>query len=148
MSVEEGDALPRAEFAFPGPLRDELVASILAGTKTATAALLAEYEREGEPLPKVGDRAVVVDSESQPVAVIETTEVRVIRASEVDQQFAIDEGEGFASVADWRAAHERFWHGEEMRAALGDPAVEVTDDTPIVAERFRLVATLPAALER
>jgi uncharacterized protein YhfF len=82
------------------------------------------------------------------VAVIETTEVRVIRASAVDQQFAIDEGEGFASVADWRAAHERFWHGEEMRAALGDPAVEVTDDTPIVAERFRLVATLPAALER
>jgi hypothetical protein len=74
-------ALHRAEFAFPGPLRDELVASILAGTKTATAGLLREYELEGESLPKVGDLAVVVDSENRPIAVIETTEVRVIRAA-------------------------------------------------------------------
>jgi len=136
------DALPHAEFTFPGPLRDELVASILAGTKTATAALLAEYEREGERLPEVGDLAVVVDSENRPVAVIETTEVRVIPAGDVDLQLAIDEGEGFESVADWRAAHERFWHGAEMRAALGDPPIEVTDDTLVVAERFRLVERL------
>ena len=136
------DALPYAEFAFPGPLRDKLVASILAGTKTATAALLAEYEREGERLPEVGDLAVVVDSENRPVAVIETTGVRVLRAGDVDLQFAIDEGEGFESVADWRAGHERFWHGAEMRAALGDPPFDVTDDTLVVAERFRLVERL------
>jgi uncharacterized protein YhfF len=142
--VSDGDltALPRAQFAFPGPLRDELVASILAGTKTATAGLLREYELEGESLPKVGDLAVVVDSEDRPLAVIETTEVRVIRAGDVDLQFAVDEGEGFASVADWRAAHERFWQGGKMREALGDPAFEVTDDTPVVAERFRLVERL------
>ena len=140
--VSHLDALPHAEFAFPGALRDELVASILAGTKTATAALLAEYEREGERLPEVGDLAVVVDSANRPVAVIETTEVRVIPAGDVDLQFAIDEGEGFESVADWRAAHERFWQGAEMRAALGDPPIDVTDDTLVVAERFRLVERL------
>jgi uncharacterized protein YhfF len=134
--------LPKAEFAFPGPLRDALVASILAGTKTATAGLLAEYEREGEPLPEVGERSVVVDSAERPVAVIELTEVRVVRVADVDLQFAIDEGEGFASVAEWRAAHERFWHSPEMRAALGEPEVAVTDDTQIVAERFRLLAVL------
>jgi hypothetical protein len=43
--------LPIAEFAFPGPLRDQLVAAILAGEKTTTTGLVAEYEREGEPLP-------------------------------------------------------------------------------------------------
>jgi uncharacterized protein YhfF len=134
--------LPKSEFAFPGPLRDALVASILAGTKTATAGLLVEYEREDEPLPEVGARSVVVDSEERPVAVIEVTEIRVVRVADVDLQFAIDEGEGFASVGDWRAAHERFWHSSEMRAALGEPEVTVTDDTRIVAERFRLVATL------
>lgn len=42
--------LPIAEFGFPGPLRDKLVAAILAGIKTTTTALAAEYEREGEPL--------------------------------------------------------------------------------------------------
>ena len=131
-----------AEFAFPGPLRDELVAAILRGDKTATAGLLAEFEREGEPLPRVGERALVIDSEKRPAAVIETTDVRVVRAADVDLQFAIDEGEGFTSVADWRAAHEAFWHGEEMRAALGEPRVDVTDETLVVAERFRLVEVL------
>jgi len=135
-------ALPKAEFAFPGPLREKLVASILDGTKTATAGLLREYEHEGEPLPKIGDRAVVIDSENRPLAVIETTEVEVIRADEVELQFALDEGEGFTSVADWRAAHERFWQGADMRAALDDPGFEVTDETQIVAERFRLVERL------
>lgn len=144
MTSDDLTRLPKAEFAFPSPLRDALVASILAGTKTATAGLLVEYEREGEPLPKVGDRAVVVDSGGRPVALIETTQVRVVRVSDVDLQFAIDEGEGFESVADWRAAHERFWSSEEMREALGEPPVEVTDDTQIVAERFRLVERLPA----
>jgi uncharacterized protein YhfF len=134
--------LPNAEFAFPGPLRDKLVASILAGTKTATSGLLAQYERDGEPLPEVGDRSVVVDSDERPVAVIEVTEVRVVRVADVDLQFAVDEGEGFASVAEWRAAHERFWRSPELRAALGEPDVAVTDDTPVVAERFRLVETL------
>lgn len=101
-----------------------------------------EYEHEDEPLPKIGDRAAVVDSENRPLTVIETTEVRVIRAGDVDLEFALDEGEGFTSVADWRAAHERFWQGPEMRAALDGPGFEVTDETPIVAERFRLVERL------
>jgi uncharacterized protein YhfF len=131
--------LPVAEFAFPGRLRDVLVAAILTGEKTATTALLVEYERDGDPLPEVGDRAAVVDSTGLPVAVIETTEVRVIRAGDVDLRFAIDEGEGFASVAAWRVAHEEFWHGPEMREILGEPVVRVTDDTLVVAERFELV---------
>ncbi len=59
MSREE---LPVAEFAFPGPLRDQLVAAILSGGKTTTTGLLADYEREGEPLPRPGLRQAVVDS--------------------------------------------------------------------------------------
>jgi len=142
MSYGDLTDLSIAEFAFPGPLRNELVAAILVGEKTGTSALLAEYERDSEPLPKAGDRAVVIDSEERPVAVIETIEVRIIRVDEVDLQFALDEGEGFTSVADWRAAHEGFWHSKEMRAALGEPEISVTDDTMIVAERFRLVERL------
>jgi len=142
MSPGDVTGLSVAEFVFPGSLRDKLVAAILAGEKTATAGLLAEYGREPEPLPEVGDRAVVVDSEQRPVAVIETTEVKIICAADVDLQFALDEGEGFSSVADWRAAHERFWHSSEMRAVLGEPEFSVTDETLIVAERFRVVERL------
>ena len=56
------DDLPVAEFAFPGPLRDQLVAAILAGANTTTTGLVADYEQENEPLPGPGLRQVVVDS--------------------------------------------------------------------------------------
>ena len=131
--------LPRAEFAFPGPLRDALVAAILDGTKTSTSALVLEYEREGDPLPQPGERSVVVDSAEQPVAVIETTEVRIVPLGEIDLAHAVDEGEGFTTVAQWRAGHEEFWHGTDYRGWLGDPGFMVTDDTLVLAERFRLV---------
>jgi len=45
-----------------------------------------------------------------------------------DRAFALDEGEGFEAVADWRRAHERFWADQE-----------IGDDTLIVAERFRVL---------
>jgi uncharacterized protein YhfF len=63
---------------------------------------------------------------------------------DVDLQFAIDEGEGFESVAAWRDAHEDFWNGylDEIRAGIGDPAFALTDDTLVVCERFRLVERL------
>lgn len=133
------DEFPRMEFAFPGPLRDRLVTAILSGAKTATTGLVLEYERGNEPLPKVGQVLAVVDSADQRVAAIELTEVRVTRLADVDLQHALDEGEGDESVAEWRAGHEMFWHGAEIRAELGDPQFTVNDDTLVLAQRFRLV---------
>lgn len=130
------------ELGFAGtPLREQLVAAVLRGEKTATAGLLVDYERDGEPLPEVGERLALVDNEGGEVAVIEVTEVRVLRVGDADLQFARDEGEGFASVADWRGAHDRFWRGyvNEIRDYLRDPTWDVDDDTLFVAERFRLV---------
>ncbi|WP_406492952.1 ASCH domain-containing protein [Streptomyces sp. NBC_00846] len=128
--------------AFPGPLRDRLVAAVLAGAKVSTTGLLAEYEAEREELPPVGERSALIDSDGRELAVLEVTEVRVLRLGDVDLQHAIDEGEGDRSVAEWRAGHEKFWHGKEMREALGDPEFTVDDDTMVVAERFRVVELL------
>jgi uncharacterized protein YhfF len=128
-----------AEFGFPGPLRDLLVAAILAGEKTTTSGLVVDYEHENEPLPGPGERQVVIDSAGRPVAVIETTAVRVIRLADVDLSHALGEGEGYTSVAEWRAGHEEFWHSAEMREALENPDFTVGDDTLVVAQEFRLV---------
>ena len=140
------DALPKAEFGFPRTdLRRQLVDAILRGEKTSTSGLLGDYERDGQPIPEVGQRFVVIDENDAEVGVIETTEVRVITIGEVDLPFAIEEGEGFASVAEWREAHERFWlsYADETRARLSDPGWLPTDETPIVCERFRLVEPRP-----
>lgn len=131
--------LPVAEFAFPGPLRDQLVAAIVAGGKTTTSGLVADYDHEGEPLPHPGLRQMVVDSSGNPVVAIETTAVRVIRLADVDLTHALGEGEGYKSVAEWRAGHERFWHSADMRGAMDDPEFTVDDDTLVVAQTFRLI---------
>jgi uncharacterized protein YhfF len=134
--------LPLAEFAFPGPLRDQLVAAILDGSKTSTTSLLLEYEREAGPLPAVGDRSVLVDSSERPLAVLEVTGVRLASLADVDLAHVVDEGEGHRTLAEWRAAHENFWHGDQMRAELADPGFTVDDTTVAVLERFRLVSRL------
>ena len=133
------DDLPLAEVAFPGPLRDQLVAAILSGDKTTTSGLVVDYEHEDDPLPLPGLRQQVVDSAGNPVAVIETAAVRVVRLADVDLAHALGEGEGYRSVAEWRAGHERFWHSAEMREAMSDPEFTVDDDTLVVAQTFRLV---------
>ena len=125
--------LPPLELGYSRTnLRRTLVESVLRGDKTATAGLAADHApNTTDPLPQSGDRWLLLDFDDQPVAVVETTEVRVLPAGQVDLKFARDEGEGFESVADWRAAHERFWADQQ-----------ITDETPIVAERFKLIERL------
>ena len=131
-----------AEFGFPRTdLRRRLVEAILRGEKTSTSGLLSDFERDGDALPEVGERFALIDHENRMVGVIETTEIQITTIGEVDLAFALEEGEGFTSVADWREAHEHFWmsYAAETRAWLGDPAWVPRDDTRIVCERFRLV---------
>jgi uncharacterized protein YhfF len=49
------------ELGAPGPLRDRLVAAVLAGEKVATSSLRLQYDDEGEPLPTAGERRVLVE---------------------------------------------------------------------------------------
>lgn len=137
--MPEATDLPVSEYAFPGPLRDQLVAAIISGEKTSTTSLVAGYELEGEPLPAVGDRGIVIDSAGEPVCVEEITEVRIVRLADVDLEHAIAEGEGYTTVAAWRAGHEEFWHSSEFRGEMGDANFTVDDDTRAVLVRFRVL---------
>ena len=131
-------------FAEPGPLRDELTAAALSGAKTTTASLRAEFEIEGEELPVAGRREILVDSADRPVALVETITCRVTRLADVDDEHAIDEGEGYANAAEFRREHERYWNGyiDTIRTKLGDPTFALGDDTPVVLERFRILELL------
>jgi uncharacterized protein YhfF len=142
--------MPVCGFGHPGSdLRRRLTELVLAGTKTATAGLAVEYELDGDPFPAPGTREAVIDVDGRFVAVIETSECRVLPMAEVDDAFARDEGEGFADAADWRAAHERFWNGylDEIRERLGDPGWSLTDATRVVCQRFRLVERFPEPID-
>jgi uncharacterized protein YhfF len=112
----------------------ELGALISAGTKTATCSALWEYEAEGESLPEVGVKTVVLDGNGDPMCIIETTEVEVRPYDEVDARFAYEEDEGDRSLEYWRGAHWRFF-SRTLRGIDKEPAM----DMPLVCERFRVI---------
>jgi uncharacterized protein YhfF len=114
-------------------LADELLALVLAGTKTATCGAVRDFGPGKEALPVVGRRDVVLDGQGRPAAVIETVDVSYRRFSEMDEQFAYEEGEGFRTLADWREGHIAFF---ERNGGW-------SDDLELVCERFRLVEELP-----
>ncbi|WP_104194232.1 ASCH domain-containing protein [Cryobacterium sp. M25] len=134
-----------AEFGFPGALRDRLIAAILAGTKTSTSSILVEYSIEDEPLPIIGNKQTVVDSNNSAVGTIQTVAVEIVRLADVGLEHARDEGEGFVSVAAWRRGHEAFWHSTEMREFLSNPDFKVDDESLVVLERFQLIEVLGRA---
>jgi uncharacterized protein YhfF len=116
------------------PMADELGGLIKSGTKTATCSALWEYEAEGEALPEIGTRTVVLDGNGDPLCIIETIEVEIRPYDEVDEQFAYEEGEGDRSLEYWREAHRQFFS-----RTLPNVGKEFTPEMPLVCERFRVV---------
>ncbi|CAL9376214.1 hypothetical protein SUDANB15_00957 [Streptomyces sp. enrichment culture] len=124
------DGMRTMELGTPGGLRGRLNSLVLAGRKTATTGLLAEYAEETEGLEFVGERMALLDDDGHAIATIEITGVEQTSFIGVPWEHALAEGEGDASLEEWRAGHRRFWRGE------GTP---VEDDTPVVCIAFRLV---------
>ncbi len=134
--------LPVAEFAFPGPLRDRLVAAVLRGTKTATSFLAEEAARLGDPWPMAGQRELVIDSDGRGVCVTEVVSVRSCRLADVPDEHARGENEDYQNHVDWRQAHERFWSAPEYLEEIGEPPIVLDDNTEVVLVRFEVVEVL------
>ncbi|MDQ0645619.1 ASCH domain-containing protein [Microbacterium murale] len=112
---------------------DDLLALVLAGTKTGTASSLWDYEASGDAIPEVGELSVILDGAGEPRAVIETTDVRIVPFDQVTAAHAHAEGEGDRTLAHWREVHEQYWrrHSENPRG--------YAIDMPVVCEQFRLI---------
>ncbi len=133
-SPVRGEAYVAEGWGDSPQLADELGALIASGTKTAACSALWEYEAEGEPLPEVGVKTIVLYGNDDPLCIIETTEVEIRSYEEVDARFAYEEGEGDRSLEYWREAHWRFFS-----RTLPNVGKEPTMDMPLVCERFRVI---------
>ena len=134
-------ALEDARARYPGAetfsfgdskaLCDEILALVRSGKKTATCGALREFEDGREALPVVGRRDIALNWDGTPALMVETVEVRALPFKEVDEAFAMDEGE-FTDLADWREGHRRYFE----RNGGFEPGMM------LVCERFRLVEDL------
>lgn len=114
-------------------MADDLLALVLAGTKTATCGALRDFPEGSVARPQVGRCDLVLDGSGRRAAIIETVEVTVRRFDEVDEGFAFEEGEGSRELAEWRENHRAYF---ERNGGF-------SPDMELVCERFRLVEILP-----
>lgn len=107
---------------------------VVRGIKRATAASVAELEIAGIPQPVVGDLSVITRWDGTAVAIIRTTHIETRRLDDVDEAFALREGEGDQTLKWWRQAHEAYY-----RRILARSDIKVDGDLPIICEYFERV---------
>ncbi len=122
---------PTAEtfrFADNSALSAELLALVRQGKKTATCDALRNYQGGELKLPTVGRRDIALNWNGEPALVIETTEVNIQPFCDVDEGFALAEGEN-DSLAGWRADHKLYF---ERNGGFDNEML-------LVCERFKVV---------
>lgn len=119
--------LERFSFGDGPEMADQLLAFILSGTKRATCWSV----RDGQQT-HVGKQMVVLDGRAIPRAVIETLSLEQKRFVDIDFAFASAEGEGDATLEDWRAGHQAYF---ERNGGF-------SPDMMLWVERFEVVAVL------
>ncbi|WP_420413295.1 ASCH domain-containing protein [Roseibium sp.] len=125
---------PGAEtFKFgDGPeLSAQLIALVRAGKKKATCGALRDFTDGGEALPQEGRKDIVLHWDGTPALVIETVEVTTTRYCDVDEDFALAEGEN-EDLVGWRTDHQAYFE----RNGGFDP------EMMLVCERFKLIEDL------
>lgn len=124
---------PYEEWAF-GADADALASLVANGEKTGTSSAYPLYELEKEPLPKVGEYSVVLNSMDEAVCIIQTKKVYVVPFDAVTAEHARKEGEGDQSLEFWRKAHEKFF-----TECLAEADLKFTSDMKVVCEEFEVV---------
>ena len=115
-------------------LADAHAELIVSGVKRAHASLLREFEKDGEPLPRIGDHLVVLDGAGLPCAIVRNTHVELRHFNEIDDGFAFEAGEGDLSLRWWLTAHRQEFAEQAEREGF-----EVDERVELVLEQFEVV---------
>ena len=107
---------------------------ILEGEKTATSALLWEFEESGDDLPVNGSLSIVEDGIWMPVCIVETVSVEIVPLSEVDGDFANAYSECDGTLEGWHRVFDEYYL--EMCEESGRT---MSSDEPLVCEYFRVL---------
>jgi uncharacterized protein YhfF len=121
-------------FGNTSEMARELAELVLQGVKRATGSLVEVNKLKPETAPIDGGYSVFTDYEGNPQGVIQTTEIRHLPFTEVDAQFAFDEGEGNRTLEYWREVHWLYFTKEVAELNL-----EFNEKSLVACERFKLL---------
>ncbi len=122
---------PNAEtftFGDSKALSEQLINLVLEGKKTATCGALRDFESGNEAMPVLGRQDIVLNWDGSPALVIETINIAIIKFIDVEEAFALAEGEN-DSLAGWQHDHRAYF---ERNSGFSPEML-------LVCERFRLI---------
>jgi|GEM_PF-328466 len=128
-----GTAYSAFAFGDSAEMADRLGQLVLSGKKTGTSGAYDHYAEE--PLPEKGDYQIVLNSQGEPLCVIQNTDVDILPFREITARHAEKEGEGDLSLTYWRNTH---WHFFSKYHTL-ELEKEFTEDDLVVFETFVVV---------
>jgi uncharacterized protein YhfF len=99
---------PHEQFGDSPEQIDRLAELIVTGIKTATCSA---YSPARDKI-KEGHRVVVLNSQNDPVCIVETIKVDVVPFNMISETYAYKEGEGDRSLEYWKKEHKRFFEAE------------------------------------
>ncbi|MDQ0208795.1 ASCH domain-containing protein [Alkalicoccobacillus murimartini] len=111
---------------------DYLAGLVINGTKTATCYGYQLYEIEKVQIPTVGDYSIILNKKDEPVAITQITKVEIKPLNEVDEAFAIAEGDG--SYENWYTIHKRYFT-EKLR----EVGMQYKEDMLLVCQTIKLI---------
>lgn len=109
-------------------LCNELLDLVRSGKKTATCGALREFGPDGDAMPEVDCQDIALNWDGTPALLLETLEVNQVRFCDVEESFALAEGEN-DDLEGWRSDHQRYF---ERNGGFDHEMM-------LVCERFRLV---------
>ena len=115
-------------FGYSQELSYDLLKLVRKGQKTATCGALREFGPGRDAMPVVGRHDIALNWDGTPALILQTLEVTQVRSCDVDESFALAEGEN-NDLEGWQRDHQRYF---ERNGGFDDAMI-------LVCERFRLV---------
>lgn len=118
-------------FGDSSVMANELADLVMKGVKTASCSSFSSFINDDES-PTLGGYNIILNGKGEPVCVIRTVAMRILRFCDVTEEFARKEGEGDLSLKYWQEVHKAFFENEGCYAA----------EMELVAEEFQLIERL------
>lgn len=130
MGRDSSGSAPAVTFTFGDSeaMCQALLNLIRSGHKTATCGALREFGEGGDAMPVVGRQDIALNWDGSPALRLETIEVTQKRFCDVEEGFALAEGEN-DNLEGWREDHRAYFE----RNGGFEPTMM------LVCERFRVV---------
>ncbi len=129
--------IPRITASYAGNklTTDDLLHLYLIDKKTASSSILEDFTSANEPIPKIGDFWIILNSKDEPSCILRTERVVVFnKFKHVTKEIAIAEGEGDLSLEYWRRVHKDFYSPFLKSWGLTD-----IEDATVITEFFKIV---------